>query len=296
MAVITINKLTPYNKVMEYKMATPLEAIKQVANQNLGFYAFCFADEIAMSEVKDLVQWAETNNRAYITVMTDKSEAATTANELELLDLRSKLITYHEDYTVVGAVAGMALDQRYDRVDGVKTLNMKGLKGVASSGITQTEAEELKAAGVNYYSDYGNPDNSLPVFTNGYAGGGYYFDFVMGIDWLRNNVETHVFNGQRLRRSTPQTNKGMMMIKADIITALEQGVAAGLIAGGTWNGQSVGEVEAGDYLTNGYYIHHEYISEQSQEDRQNRISPPFTILVKGAGALHGVDITIIPQA
>lgn len=277
-------------------MATPLEAIKAVAEQNLGFYAFCFADEIAVSDVQEVAEWAQSNNRMFMTVVSDVDEAVTLGNSLKTTDIHHYNITYHQEYSAVGAIAGMALDQRYDKADGVKTLHLKSLRGLPASDITQSKAYELNEAKVNYYSNYGNADNNLPVFTNGYAGAGKYFDFVMGIDWLRNAIETNVFNGQRTRRSTPQNNKGMMMVKSDIINAMDSAVTAGLVGAGQWNGESIGEVETFDYLPNGYYIYNEPIITQNQEDREQRTAPPFTVLAKGAGALHGIDITLIPQA
>lgn len=277
-------------------MATRLEAIEQVAGNTLGFYAFCFADESLAADIQPLAEWAQANNRMFMTVMTDSAEAIATGNALKDLGQYHYCITHHQTYDTVGAVAGMALDQRYDKRDGVKTLHLKSLTSVVSTDISQTQAAALKAAKVNYYSDYGNPDNSLPIFANGHAGGGLFFDFVMGFDWLRNVIETNVFNGQRLRRSTPQTSKGMMMVKTDIVKGMEEGVKAGLIAAGQWNGQAVGEIETGDYLPTGYYIYHESVRDQPQVIREQRIAPPFTILAKGAGAIHDTDITLIPEA
>lgn len=273
-----------------------LEGIAAVAENTLAFYAFAFATEVASDDIKGLAEWAQEHNRMFMTVMTDSAQAVSTGTALKELGQYHYCITYHDQYETVGAVAGMALDQRYDKVDGIKTLHLKSLTSVTSTDITQTQAAQLKAACINYYSDYGNPDNSLPIFANGHAGGGLYFDFVMGFDWLRNVIETNVFNGQRLRRLTPQTDKGMMMIKTDIIEGLEEAVRAGLVAPGQWNGAAVGEIETGDYLANGYYVYHESITDQPQVVRQQRISPPFTILAKGAGAIHDTDITLIPEA
>lgn len=276
-------------------MATPLEAVKQVAEVNLGFFAFCFADEIAMSDVQEVAEWAASNNRAFITVVADRDEAVVLGNSLKAVNSENHLITYHQDYTSVGAFAGFALDQRYDIPNGVKTLHMKSVRGVVPSEITQTEAAELTAAGINFYTNYGNPDNSIGVYTNGFSGNGRYFDFMMGMAWLRNNIETKVFNGQRARRTTPQNNKGAMMIKSDIIIAMDEAVTAGLVGAGQWNGEPIGEIETYDYLPNGYYIYNSPVQSQAQEDRDARIAPPFVVLAKGAGSFHGVDITIIPQ-
>lgn len=277
-------------------LTDPAAAIAEVATKTLGFYAFCFATEPAAATIQGLAEWAQSNNRMFMTVMTTDTEAVSTGNALKELGQYHYCITYHQTYDTVGAVAGMALDQRYDKRDGVKTLHLKTLTSVVSTDISQTQAADLKAACVNYYSDYGNPDNSLPIFANGHAGGGKFFDFVMGFDWLRNVIETNVFNGQRLRRLTPQTDRGMMMIKADIVNGLEEAVNAGLVAPGQWNGAALGEIETYDYLPTGYYVYNESIRDQPQVIREQRIAPPFTILVKGAGAIHDTDITLIPEA
>lgn len=277
-------------------LTDPVAAIAEVATKSLGFYAFCFATEVAAASIQAVAEWAQDHNRMFMTVMTDDVEATATGNTLKELGQYHYCISYHEDYATIGAIAGMALDQRYDKRDGIKTLHLKSLTSVVSTDISQAQAASLKAACVNYYSDYGNPDNSLPIFANGHAGGGKFFDFVMGFDWLRNVIETNVFNGQRLRRLTPQTDRGMMMIKADIVNGLEEAVNAGLVAAGQWNGAALGEIETYDYLATGYYVYNESIREQPQVIREQRIAPPFTILVKGAGAIHDTDITLIPEA
>lgn len=275
---------------------TKLAAIQDIADQTMGFYAFCFADEVAALDIQEIAEWAQTNYRMFMTVMSVSADAISTGNVLKDLQQYHYCLTYHQDYNVIGAIAGMALDQRFDKTDGIKTLYLKSLTSVASSDITQTQAAQLKAANVNYYSDYGNPDNSLPIFANGHAGGGLFFDFVMGFDWLRNVIETNVFNGMRLRRSTPQTNKGMVMIVADAVQGLEEAKTVGLVAAGRWNGAALGEIETYDYLAEGYYIYYDPIENQPQVIRQTREAPPITIIAKGAGAIHGLDITIIPEA
>lgn len=278
-------------------MATPLEAVKQVAEINLGFYAFCFADEIAAGDVQEVAEWAASNNRVFLHTSTDIDEAIVTNNALKAANISHTHIMYSHNYTdATGGLAGVALDQQYDRTDGVKTIHLKVIRGLEPSDITQTQANEMLASGVTFYSSYGNPDNSVSAINGGKLSDGHYFDFVMGIDWLRNAIETSVFNGQRARRTTPQNNKGMMMVKSDIITAMDSAVTAGLIGAGQWNGQPVGEIETYDYLPNGYYIYNEPILTQNQQDREQRTAPPFTVLAKGAGALHGIDITLTPQA
>lgn len=277
-------------------MATPLEAIKQVAEQNLGFYAFCFADEIAAGDVQEVAQWAADNDRVFLHTSTDIDEAVVTKNALKAANISHTHVMYSHDYAnATGGLAGVALDQQYDRADGVKTIHLKAIRGLEPSNITQTQANEMIAAGVTFYSSYGNPDNSVSAINGGKLSDDRYLDFVMGIDWLRNSIEVSVFNGQRGRRTTPQDSRGMAMVKNDIITALSAAVRAGLIAPGQWNGEKVGEVDTYDYLTNGYYVYHDSIDDQAQIDRENRLAPPFVAIAKGAGSIHGADIMLVPQ-
>lgn len=272
-----------------------LEAIMTVAQTTLGFYGFAFADEVPADEIQELAEWAQENHRMFMTVMTDLDQSIETGNTLKPLGQTHYFVNYHQDYLSIGAMAGMALDQRYDKKDGIKTLHLKSLVGVTPSNITQPQAYALKQAGINYYSNYGNPDNSVAIFVNGHAGGGMFFDTVMGLDWLRNAVQVNVFNGMRSRRTTPQTNGGMTKITYDIVMGLDEGVNVGLVAAGRWNSAGVGAIETGDFLSNGYYVWHESITDQPQAVRETRAAPPYTVLIKGAGALHDVDILLTPE-
>ncbi len=286
---------TPKTNEEVTKMSNNLEAITTVSQTTLAFYGFCFADEVATEDMQAIAEWAQENHRMFMSVVTDEDEAISIGEELKPLGQNHYCLTYHEDYETVGAVAGMGLDQRYDKTDGVKTLHLKTLVSVTPSNITQPQAARMKNACINYYTNYGNPDNSVAVFANGHAGGGMFFDTVMGIDWLQNVVQVSVFNGLASRRKTAQTNAGMTKITYDIVLGLDEGVKAGLIAAGQWNSEGVGAIETGDFLSNGYYVYHEPITSQPQVIRETRAAPPYTVLIKGSGALHEVDILLTPE-
>ena len=276
---------------------TNQQAIESVAETTMAYYGFCFTEQPLAAELQGLSEWAQLNHRMFITSFDTVAEAYNAALPLKDLGLYHHSIQFHEDYYgMVGGVSGVGLNQKFEQTDGIKTLQFKSITGLTSSDITQSEALQLKGVYVNYYSDYGNPDNSLAMFANGYAGDGMFFDFVMGFDWLRNLVQTYVLNGMRLRDLTPQTDEGMMFVVNDMIQAFEQAVKVRLFAGGQWNGSGLGDIETYDYLENGYYIYYESIASQSQVVRQTRQAPPISAIAKGAGALHGVDISITPEA
>lgn len=272
-----------------------LQQIQEVWDATQSFYGFCFADGVAPEDIQEVAEWAQSNNRMPFFVMTDSTQAVAKGNQLKSLEQYHYQITYHTDHSVVGAVMGMALDQKYEKRDGVKTLYGRSLVSVEPVTVGQTLAHSLGYAGINFYTSYGNPDSALAVYAPGYAGGKKFFDFVMGMDWLRNAIETDVFNGIRLRRTTPQNEDGMALIDGDIVRGLERGVKAKLLGPGQWNGAPVGNIGTGDWLSTGYYLYHDLVRDQTQQERNERLAPPITVIAKGAGSFHGIDILIVPE-
>ena len=66
----------------------------------------------------------------------------------------------------------------------------------------------------------------------------------------------------------------------------------GLVAPGKWNADGFGQIERGDYLTEGFYIYSPPMAEQAQATREQRIAPPIQIALKLAGAIHEIDCIV----
>jgi hypothetical protein len=274
---------------------TGLQQIESIWDATQSFYGFCFADGVPAAQMQDVVDWAQSHFRLPFFVLTDSAEAISTVNTINGLNYLTHCTTYHNDPLDVGAIMAMALDQKFDQPNGIKTLMFKRLIGVTTTPIGETLAGQLKAAGVNYYTSYGNPDDPVVMFANGHAGGGKFVDFVMGLHWLRNSVQVEVFNLFLINPKVDQTDAGQQLVKAGAARKCSQGADNGLIAAGQWNGPSIGTINTGDWLPNGYYIYADTLRNQSQQDRELRKGQPITIIFKGAGALHGADIMIIGE-
>jgi hypothetical protein len=154
--------------------------------------------------------------------------------------------------------------------------------------VTQTQAETLKAKNVNYYTYFG----TSAMLAEGVMANGRFFDEVYGLDWLQNAVETAVFGYLYTTPKVPQTDKGVARIVQQVESACQQAVNNGLLAPGTWNGAPLGQVATGDFLAKGFYVYAAPVASQTLADRNARKAPPITVLAKGAGAIHAVDITI----
>lgn len=276
---------------------TPLQAIQSVFDQTQSFYGVYFAVPLTDAQIQEVSEWAQDNYRMFFATKTDSAEAIALGNTLKVLDQQHYCLSYHADIHTSAAMMGMSLSiQNFNIKNGIKTIKFKKLTSVTPSDIGQTLSADLDTAGVNYYSAYGNEDNPIIYVSQGYAGGKRFFDWVVGLDWLRDAIETNAMNTFLTVGKVPQTEDGMSMLKASTARALDQGVNNGLIAEGRWNGEALGAVETGDWLDTGYYIYAEKIANQEQAERDTRQAQPIAVLAKGAGALHGADILITPEA
>lgn len=276
---------------------TPLEAIQDIWDKTQSFYGIYFAMPLTDAQIIEVSEWAQDHNRMFFATKTNSLQAVVLGNTLKVLDQQHYCLSFHTDIHTSAAMMGMGLSiQNFNIQNGIKTIKFKKLTGVTPSDVGQTLAAELDTAGVNYYASYGNEDNPITFVSQGYAGGKKFFDWVVGLDWLRDAIESNVANTFLTIGKVPQTEEGMSMLKASVARALNQGVNNGLIAPGQWNGEALGSVEIGERLDTGYYIYSEKISNQEQAERETRQAPPIAVLAKGAGALHGADILITPEA
>jgi len=272
-----------------------LQALQQIWDKTQSFYGVCFVDELSAGEIEDVTDWCQSHYRLPFFVVTDSADAIAATTAINQLNYYTHVTTYHQSHDEVGAIMGMALDQKFDQPNGIKTLKFKTLVGTPPTPIGETLAGQLDAAGVNYYTSYGNPDAPVLMYSQGFAGAGKFADFVMGLHWLRNDAQVEVFNTFRINPKVSQTEGGMSVLKAGVARSCMRGVDNGLIAGGQWNGQPLGTVNTGDFLPTGYYIYADKIRNQTQQVRETRQAQPISVLVKGAGALHGADISFIGE-
>ncbi len=162
--------------------------------------------------------------------------------------------------------------------------------GVVGEDLDQNQALTLKNKRCNVFVDYVN-DTTLIQY--GVMSGEAYFDEIHGTDWLQNAIQTACFNVLYLTTTKiPQTDAGVNQLTNAIDGVCGQAVNNGLVAPGTWNGPSFGQIKTGDFLKNGYYIYAAPIALQSQSDRDARKAPPIQVAIKLAGAIQEVDVLV----
>ena len=223
-----------------------------------------------------------------ILVSTDTSNIG---YKLKALGFTKSVVQYssNSEYAVVSLLARI-MTTNYTANNTVITLMYKQEPGVVAENLSQSQMNALLANNANVFVNY---DNNTAIIQPGVVSSGDFIDTIFGADWLAIDIQNTVYN---LLYTTPtkipQTNSGNNIITAGIISVLEQAVANGLVAPGTWTQTGFGTLNEGDYLPTGYYVYAPDIALQNPADRAARRSVTFQVAVKLAGAIHSVDVIV----
>jgi hypothetical protein len=115
---------------------------------------------------------------------------------------------------------------------------------------------------------------------------------------LVNDMQLAIIDLLASRPKVPQEEDGVNDIKLSMMPSLRRSVLIGFIAPGKWNGPDIwitaeyAPLRTGDRLSSGWDIFSEPVDDQSQADRDERISPPIYVPLKLAGAFHAVLVRI----
>lgn len=179
----------------------------------------------------------------------------------------------------------------YEGSDTVITAAYKQEPGVAAEILTESQFATLKAKNCNVFVAV---QNGTSIIFPGVMANGDYIDERIGADWLQNRIQTDCYNLLHTTSTkVPQTNAGMNLIKTVIAAACTVAVENGLFAPGQWLGPNVGLLKTFDTLPGGFYIFAPDVATQSQADRAARISVPFQVCCKLAGAVHIISISVL---
>jgi hypothetical protein len=174
------------------------------------------------------------------------------------------------------------------------TMQFKNLSGVSvDETVTSTILANCTAAGADVYIDVAG----IPMVFS--SGTNKFSDEVYNQVWLVNSLKVALFNSLvGVANKIPQTEDGMNVLKASLRSILQQGVANGYLAPGTWTSATTFGVLA-DFISNitqyGFYIYSSPISTQSSANRTARKAPPIQIACKEAGAVHSANILVYIQ-
>lgn len=171
------------------------------------------------------------------------------------------------------------------------TLMYKQEPGIIAETLSTTQINALEGYSCNVFVAY---NNSTAIIEMGTCASGQFIDTIIGMDWfaltLQNDWYTALYDSPT---KIPQTDPGMHILATVAENTCIRGVNNGLFAPGVWNSGGFGQLSQGDYLAKGYYVYQPSVDTQSQAQRSTRISVPFQIAVKLAGAVQLVDGSVL---
>lgn len=210
-----------------------------------------------------------------------------------LKELRTKktAVQYSSEspYAAV-SLLGRILTTNWSGNNTVITLMFKQEPLIVGESLTVSQLSAIESYNCNVFVNY---NNDTTIIQNGVASSGDYVDTIIGADWLAIELQTAVYN---LLYTTPtkipQTDAGMHIIATVLDQVLSSAVNNGLLAPGVWQTTGFGIIGYGTPLPKGYYIYQPPVASQSPAQRAQRLSVPFQIAAKLAGAVHKADISV----
>ena len=191
-------------------------------------------------------------------------------------------------YAIAG-IMGYAMGQNNGLANSAFTLKFKQEVGVLTEPISATDLGTIETNNGNLYLSYGNYYN---IFEQGKMSNGQFFDEIINLDMLANNIQLSIMDLLYGNPKVPQTNAGVNQIVHQINQACDQAVSIGFLGEGQWTGVPIMNLNTGDAIPNGYCVQVQPLSEQSDADRQARKAPNIYVAIKEAGAVHSAIIGV----
>jgi uncharacterized protein DUF3383 len=268
---------------------TPVQAIQACRAKNFEWYA-CMHVTAVTADHKEIAAYIETATPTSV-------YGFTTADAGVLNNVVDNLCEYLKDagykrtfgqyaltqpYAIAGII-GYAMGQNSGLANSAFTLKFKQEIGVTAEDLTPTQISNIEGNNCNLYLNYGNYYN---IFEQGKMANGQFFDEIINLDMLANNIQLSVMDLLYGNPKVPQTDAGVNQIIHQINQACDQAVTIGFLGGGQWTGVPVLNLNTGDVLPLGYLVQASPLKSQSDADRQARKAPSIYVAIKEAGAVH----------
>jgi len=191
------------------------------------------------------------------------------------------------------ALMGVAMGLNTGLANSAYTLKFKALVGVtAEPSITPTQVYNAE---LNYGNVYVNYAGGYTIVEQGTVTNGQFYDEIINLDMLTNNIQLNVMNLLISNEKIPLTDPGITQILNVINTACDQAVNIGFLAPGIWNGVQILNLQPGNPVPKGYLTQAPSVNTLTTAQRTARQAPPIYVAVTEAGAVHSVLIGVYVQ-
>ena len=239
------------------------------------------------------------SNLHFLWVTSNESAMLVSGDTTHIGFLLQQLQAQHTavQYSTTSPYAAWSMAARISTVNWAGSLTAISLMykqepGVSPEALNDTQVTALESYNVNVFVTY-DIGGGNPIIEFGICPSGQFIDTIIGVDALRSQTQTNIFNLQLgTQTKIPQTDAGVTDLETGVESACSQFIVNGLGAPGTWNAAGFGTLNQGDYLDKGYYIFSEPLALQNESARADREAPPIQVAFKLSGAIDTVAATI----
>jgi len=279
---------------------SPVDAVRACRNANSDWYAVTYLGA-EPDDIADIAAYVEGVQPPTVQFYTTDEQLVMIGDQGSIFArLRAKnymrsIGQYSLTPYAVCGILGYAMGANTRLSRSAYTLKHKRVVGIVPDDLNVTQVDRLQAVNANYYVSRGA---QYFMFEQGTMADGTWFDEVINLDMLVNDMQLAILDLLVSRPKVPQTESGMNEIKLAMTPSLRTMRTIGFIAPGVWNGPAIyveadyAPLRTGDMLENGFLILSEPVDLQSQADRDARLAPPIYVAIKLAGAIHTVRVRI----
>lgn len=272
---------------------TYVEALQDCREKASEWYGFTTCESITDAELEAIADAVEPMDATMYLANTSSATALVddASNILKIVNAKKydrTIITYHTSNYFSCGLLGYAMGANTGLINSAYSLKFKQIAGQTASSLTTSVVNIIEKYYGNCYVTRADAQ-----YEQGTCASGTWFDEMINLDKLVNDIQLNVYDLLYSLPKEPQTEAGHNDIAGVISQACEQARKIGFIGENLkWRRPSILALEKGDVLPNGYLIQWEDVNEQSDADRDARKSQPFYVCINLAGAIHSVVIQV----
>lgn len=252
------------------KEETIADALKNIINEDSDFYGILLVNRHGEDDAykKDILSLAETIIGKRFLAGVDVTD-----NQLDIVqELKSKnyaniFCCYQTDVTE--SLAAALMGKMLSKTPGSVSWAFKDLIGIKPQQIALDINEKLKTLNINRYISIAD----VGITLDGKVANGEYIDILHGRAWLQVRMQERLFRLFMLNDKIPFTDKGLDLVRSEILAQLSDGVNRGFLAQ---------DPKPQVYIPP--------LAEINAEMREKRILPDVSFSARAAGAIHEIEI------
>ena len=265
---IAVQKVTSGSTLEE-----PTATLSRAESEN-GWYV-ALAAGIDEEDFEDMAEWTEAREKMFGYSYKDPD-----SNPVTNVYYRTFGICYGDDTGSGDPYKHIAMAVRFLSYDaGSETWVNKSLASESTSNFTDTEIDTIDKDPASYYIQVGDTG----LVQGGKVRAGEWIDVIRFRDWLKNDMQLRILNLLVKRPKVPYTDKGIGLVRNQMIASLKEGTRRGGIAEDQYNSD--------DELIPGFTTSVPLAADLSDTQRKSRILEDCTFSAILAGAIHVVNVT-----